>query len=150
MIRISTWSGCVVLLVCTLFIGGCTGGDVSPMKNLVPVSGTVTFEGEPLEEGMVTFAPEDPGGQPAIGKISNGRFTMATTASSPGVIAGKYKVRIESNLDSGAGDLPPLKAGDVPVRPKSLIPAKYNDINTSGLQLEVSKGMAAPSWDLKP
>jgi hypothetical protein len=37
--------------------GGC-GTAATPIAGSVPVSGAVTFNGQPLEQGMVRFAPE--------------------------------------------------------------------------------------------
>ncbi|MDB5337021.1 MAG: hypothetical protein JWN70_2640, partial [Planctomycetaceae bacterium] len=133
-----------------LVLAGCGGDDVKPFNNLVPVSGTVSFDGKPVPQGSVSFTPVDPTGQAASSKITNGSFKMLTTVSAPGVIAGKYKVRIESKElpPEGAAAAPPPTGAVKPV--KSLIPAKYGDVNTSGLEVDVVKGMPAIKWDLKP
>ena len=135
------------IVVGALGLSGCGGGDgVKPFDNLVPVSGTVTVEGKPLAQGTVEFIPEAPTGQTASGKVSNGSFTMSTTVSAPGVVAGKYKVQIDSKEPLAAGPPPTGKVEP----PKSLIPVKYADAKTSGLEVDVVKGMPAIKWDLKP
>jgi len=104
-------SALVVLVWVMVSAGGC-GSAATPIDGSVPVSGTVTFNGQPLEQGMVRFAPESGGkAQPATGQIKNGKFTMVTTASSPGVVVGKYKVSIISNKPFAP---PPLKPGTPP------------------------------------
>lgn len=129
-----------------------SGCGASGAGGLVPVTGTVNYEGSPLEDGTVGFAPVDPAvGQPANGKITNGKFTMMTSASAPGVVPGEYKVRIVSlDLDSAQG-LPPGVApnpNSPPPEPASLIPRKYGDPNTSGLKVTVSSGMSELTFDL--
>ena len=140
------------VLGCVLVIAGGCGSGVRPIDGSVPVSGTVTFNGQPLEQGMVRFAPEGGGKtQPATGQIKNGKFTMQTTASSPGVVAGKYKVSIISNKPFTP---PPLKPGTPPdsktkLEPESLIPKKYNDIKTSGLEADVTAAVTALTFALQ-
>ncbi|MDB5336921.1 MAG: hypothetical protein JWN70_2540 [Planctomycetaceae bacterium] len=131
---------------------GCGGGDdVKPLPNLVPVSGTVTFEGKPVPQGTLQLAPADPAAklQSASGEIKNGSFTLNTTVSAPGVMAGKYKVRIASFEGGNPAPSMPVPGQPAPAKPKSLIPEKYGDINKSGLEAEVKKGMAPLKFDLK-
>lgn len=52
------WAGC----------GKSSGG--------VTVSGTVTFDGRPVEEGYVTFSPADGKGPARGGPIKDGKFTV--------------------------------------------------------------------------
>ena len=133
------------------FVAGC-GSGVRPIDGSVPVSGTVTFNGQPLEQGMVRFAPESGGkAQPATGQIKNGNFTMLTTASSPGVVVGKYKVSIISNKPFAP---PALKPGTPPdpkakFEPESLVPTKYNDIKTSGLEADVTAAVTSLTFALR-
>jgi hypothetical protein len=133
------------------FMAGC-GSGVRPIAGSVGVSGTVTFNGQPLEQGMVRFAPESGSkSQPATGQIKNGKFTMVTTASSPGVVVGKYKVSIISNKPFTP---PALKPGTPPdpkakFEPESIIPTKYNDIKTSGLEADVTAAVASLTFALR-
>ncbi len=143
-------------LTCSILsvLSGCGSGagDVKPIANLAPCQGTVTFDGELLEQGTVGFVPLDQKtGQSATGRIRDGRFTMTTTVSAPGVVIGKYRVRVESfeqaepdvSLEKPKG--PPV----MPPAPKSLIPTTYNRPETSGLEIEVTKGMASVELELK-
>ena len=143
---VSTRIVSAIVCGCSLFLAGCQGDGIEPIENLVPVKGTVTFKDQPIPQGTVSFLPTDPAGHSAVGKIVDGKFEMATSASAPGVVAGDYKVRIE------ATDAPADAPAPLPNEPrkavKSLIPAKYNNPETSGLQIEVSEGMAEIEWDL--
>jgi hypothetical protein len=144
-------SALVVLVWVMVTAGGC-GSSATQIAGSVPVSGTVTFNGQPLEQGMVRFAPESGGkAQPATGQVKNGKFTMLTTASSPGVVVGKYKVSIISNKPFAP---PPLKPGTPPdpkakFEPESLIPTKYNDIKTSGLEADVTAAVTSLTFALQ-
>ncbi len=134
-----------IVAMVVVAVAGCSGG-ASPktMANLVPVQGMVTLDGEPLDHGTVGFAPiNEKTGQPAIGHIKNGKFTMLTTVSAAGVVMGKYRVRIES-----MGEPEPLVPGKFPKPPASRIPAKYTDTATSGLVVEIDQGMAPVSFEL--
>src|SRR5580704_2663308 len=82
---------------------GCSKGP-----GRLKVSGTVSFHGQPLDQGRIEFEPDGPeakflGGVP----INNGTFTIP---AEKGVTAGKYKVRVYSSdhvLPAGDGPPPP-------------------------------------------
>lgn len=144
-IRSSAGTARIATVLCLVFLAGCSGSDVTAIKNLVPVSGSISLEDEPLESGTVFFVPEEPTGQPASGQINNGKFTMLTTVDARGVVAGKYAVRIESR------DTPDPSPKDLYPKPgPSLIPEKFTDPKTSGLSVDVESGMPAINWNLKP
>ncbi len=148
MLRGRTTSIAVLVSVCLV---GCSGGDgVKPLPNLVPVSGTVTYEGKPLSQGTISLAPVDPDAklQAASGDIKNGSFTLTTTASAPGVMVGKYKALIKSVEGNAATAMP--TPGQSVAKPKSLIPEKYGDMKQTDLDVEVKKGMSPLKLDLKP
>lgn len=124
---------------------GCSGGGKPEIANRIPCRGTVTFDGKPLDHGTVGFSPVDENvGRFAVGKIKNGRFQMETTSTSPGVVTGKYRVRVESLEDS------PLGPDGMPTGvAKNLLPTKYGDFKTSGLEVEVTKRTGPVVLDLK-
>jgi len=83
-----TWiaAGLAALLI------GC--GESGP--SLVPISGTVTLNGAPLEGATVVFTPDASNelGQPAMDTTGpNGNF-KAMTNNRSGVVPGKYRVSI--------------------------------------------------------
>jgi hypothetical protein len=65
--RASLLGGFLILLI-GASLAGCGAPD-----GMVEVSGTVTFNGQPIETGFVSFVP-DRGKSPQAGKIKNGRF----------------------------------------------------------------------------
>ena len=67
---------CVVVSLVALVIAGCSGGGPTTYK----VSGTITFEGQPVADAQVGFVP-DGGGEvkPARGQTdASGRYTLRT------------------------------------------------------------------------
>jgi hypothetical protein len=70
---------------------GCGSGP-----RLVPVSGTVLLNGEPLEGATVLFSPDvtNPGGQPGVVVTGPGGKYQAMTRDRPGLVPGKYKVGV--------------------------------------------------------
>ncbi|MBN9519031.1 hypothetical protein J0H58_11025 [bacterium] len=82
----------LLALVLVAFGAGCGGGKG------VTVSGTVTYNGQPVEKGYVNLFPED-GKSPATGgEVSGGRFTVSN------VTAGKNKVVVSSQPSGAAPD----------------------------------------------
>lgn len=83
-----------------LMLVACIGcGDSSGM---VPVTGTVKLDGQPLVNATVQFIPEEPGGQTASGTTdADGVFNLSTLKPDDGVKPGKYKVVIQPPARSG-------------------------------------------------
>ncbi len=119
-----------------------------------PVSGTVTYNGNPLEQGTISFVPEDSKRNVgASGEIKNGSYILSTGGNNDGAQAGKFKVTITSKEDyiakakadfqkeprsGGEGSkLPPQFVGKADAAAKSLIPAGYGNALTTTLTAEV-------------
>ncbi len=111
-----------------LWAGGCS----RPYD--ATVSGTVNFGGEPLERGTVTFHPQH-GGVPAYGAIQPGGTYTVSTAGRRGLQAGDYSVTVVA-LEPTV--VPP--SGDMPSPGRSIVPASYGTVQTSGLRFSVSPG----------
>ncbi|WP_425617332.1 hypothetical protein NA78x_001006 [Anatilimnocola sp. NA78] len=81
------------------------------------VSGSVTFDGQPLQEGYIAFVPEL-SGQGGGSNIVNGNYTIKAPA-------GKYKVEVTA---SKLTPLPPGQTGMDGAREemKQFIPDRYN------------------------
>lgn len=111
---------------------GCSRGP-----KIVPVRGKVLYNGEPLRFGSVMLQPE--AGQPARGVIqSDGTFQLTTFSEGDGATVGANRVRVTS-YDSQAPDAP-SNAGGESALGKLLIPRKYINIHTSGVEVEVIDG----------
>ena len=106
-------------LACTFALAILTGCD----SGGVAVLGTVTLDGNPLEEGQVTFTPQ-PGtsGPTGGGKVQNGQFTIESDA---GIVAGSYRVEITASRKSGQQI--PDPTGRMVDLVEQYIPARYNE-----------------------
>jgi hypothetical protein len=133
--KVSLKSWCAIA-VAVLAISGCNGVKTPPIGQ---VGGVVTLDGQPLTKGQVQFVPDSSKGtkgRMAVGLIgSDGRFTLTAFKPGDGALVGFHKVVIICEEDMPAFDPkapPPL--------PKSLIPVRYTDVNTSGFTAEVKSG----------
>ena len=128
--RIATW--CFWMMV--LFLGGCQG------DNLAELSGMVTFNGEPVKNGTISFIPLDGKGQTEGVLIADGRYTVR-------ISPGKMKVEIQGYKEIGRqhvveGDSKsPLVAKTVP-----MLPAKFNSQTT--LSVDVLKSTRTADFTL--
>jgi hypothetical protein len=78
-------------LVC---VSGC--GD-DGLGARYPLSGKVTYKGQPVAKGRITFTPTDAHGHGATGEIENGSFSSVTTLNpGDGALPGDYKVSIDT------------------------------------------------------
>lgn len=68
----------LVVLVVSL-AAGC--GDSSST-----VTGEVTYDGQPVGDGMITFLPADGKGPPAGGRIANGRYSVTGVPPGPKIV----------------------------------------------------------------
>ena len=117
----------ILLAVATV---GCSSGD-----GKVGVSGTVNWNGAPLENGSITFL--EPGVSSESAAVTNGKFTIRTTPGSKNVGVTAYK-KISAG-DDGRG-------GAVGID-HQYIPPEFND-NTS-LTAEIKDSPDALTFDLE-
>ncbi len=105
---------------------GCGGG-----ADVAPVSGTVTLDGEPLANALVSFYPEEEGKRFSTGTTdASGHYELVYTNDQKGAAIGKHVVKITTATVQGEGG---------PARPpKEKLPAKYNDDST--LTVDVTSG----------
>ncbi len=70
-------------------------GCGSSGPTLVPLSGTVTFKGQPVPAGFISFTPPAGAGVVRVVQIKDGKYNTAEIASSEqGIHPGPNKVRI--------------------------------------------------------
>lgn len=118
---------------------GCGGGagDGPPRYR---VHGKVTYKGQPLAKGTITFGAMDANkGTPDAASINNGSYTIER-----GLAAGDYVVVVEEVS-------PSLREADKAksALPKSTIPAKYAAAKTSDLKFTVKSSSNTADFDLK-
>lgn len=116
----------LTVLPLLVLIPGC-GGTIA-------VEGTVTFNGEPVAEGSISFEAPD-GSTPTFGgRIENGAYHIVDL---PGKAAGTRVVRVVASRKTGrkvpAG--PPAPPGTM-VDEIERAPARYNDRSTLTAELQ--------------
>lgn len=112
--------------VAVVLVASCVGCSRSPFS-LVPVSGTILLDGQPLAGGVINFQPlatgdvakAGPGSSARIG--ADGRYSLSTVRGQPGAVAGKHRVKIYSF----SPESPPTTEGGPAVQ-KERVPARYN------------------------
>ena len=143
-----------LLVLISLAVGCNPSADPNAPKT-VPVTGTVTHKGQPVEGATVTLFAESGQGRGAIGTTdAQGKFTLTTVSPGDGAMVGTYKVSVSKTVVEGAlteeesaayvakGQQPP--SGTL----KDYLPEKYKDLNASGLTAEVKAGGTELKFDL--
>jgi hypothetical protein len=134
------WGLFVVLAALALV--GC--GKSNPF-GAVPVSGKVTYRGQPVDQAIVTFAPEGDTRPATAITVADGSFNLMTL-DAEGAMPGRYvalvrKTEIPPEPAQGTSMEEALKLNArPPPAPKSLLPAKYGDAQRSPLKFEVKNG----------
>jgi hypothetical protein len=145
-LHLARWR-CGFLGVCAICLLGCSGGAKGGPK-LVAVTGIVTYKGQPVPGARVMFLGD--GSQvPSVGvTASDGKFTLASLTGA-GAVPGTHLVAIQKEAEETStatfltmeeavleAQKPPPAP---PKKPTSLIPPKYAQAQTSGLQFEVKE-----------
>lgn len=117
---------CFVALLLAVCLGcGGSGG--------VPVRGEVTYDGQPVDSGSITFQPADGAGRSTGATIENGRYAITGEASP---LPGKYTVNIRAALKTGKQ----VKAG--PPFPPGTMVEETRTINAPPQTIELAAGQA--------
>ncbi len=125
--------GLSILPLALAVLWGCSSDPELP--ETFPVTGKVMYQGQPLTKGTITFLSDE--GQSSTGEIQpDGTYTLSTFESGDGAVEGHHRVKIVADTAD-----PTLMPGSSPgyQKPKDLIPKKYADIQTSGLEAVVEK-----------
>lgn len=126
------------LAVLALLPAGC-----GQKTKLGRVSGRVTYKGQPVPNGAITFLP-DPSGPPATAPIQpDGTYTLQTPDVGEGALVGQHAVMIMA-LRVG----PAMGPEERDPLPPPIIPIKYGNTSTSGLTAEVREGENTIDFDL--
>lgn len=119
---------CPLWIVILPWLAGCSSEPTA-----IPVYGTVTLHGQPLDQGSIQFTPLDEKNLMSGGQIAEGKYSLP---AEQGLSEGTYLVSITSSEGGLAVDRnePP---GESTVTAKERIPADFN--TNSRQEVEVKK-----------
>ena len=100
------------ILLSLFLLGGCDSG---PVKGTV--TGTVTLDGQPVEDGLIRFVPADGNSQPADCILVKGVYTVTMTVGDK---------KVEVTWSKSTGNAPADTAVQSTQKSVEMIPAKYN------------------------
>lgn len=128
---LSLLTGCSLLLA---GVSGCSTVEAGPQEDLVPVSGTMTIDGKPVEGVMVSFIPTGTGNMAHRGSAvtdSDGQFEMLNYQNKDGLPPGDYLVVFSlwalPDGSSPPDDVPPATSGAI-----QAIPPNWRDAARAG------------------
>ncbi len=126
------WRAVAVLLAAGVLVAGC-GSGAAPGPSRFAVKGTVTLDGQPLQNAVIRFVPLDGVQGPKCSvAIREGMYEIPAGA---GPVAGSHRVEIDSTDHGGIAPddetaLAQLTAGQKKLQKPLRIPAIYNTRST--------------------
>lgn len=116
-----------------VLLAGCGGGDG---PKLVEASGTIMYDGKPLEDASIVFQPD--GGPVSTGRTdSEGKFTLSTKGK-PGAPVGSGPVAVTAvEMLTDETDESKMSDEEVANMSRWLIPEHFGNVKTSGLKATV-------------
>lgn len=118
-----------------------SSGCGSDSPKTVPVTGTISYNGQPLTSGTVMLIPQE-GGYGATGQIqADGTFQLTSFKPNDGAAPGTYKVTVQVFPDesAGGGELG-LPGAEFGAGQKPPIPLGYGDPATTKLSAVINDG----------
>jgi hypothetical protein len=135
----SRWIVTMLSMLLAGLLTGCGSSRNPEWADTVPVSGSVTYNGSPVEGASVTFRPDSSQDRGAVGVTdASGQFRLMTYEPNDGAIPGSFRVTIEKTVLEGAIETDDSLAP--PAKTRDLLPVRYKNVDTSGLSAEVEEG----------
>ncbi|QDU37070.1 hypothetical protein Mal4_13730 [Maioricimonas rarisocia] len=139
-------------LLLVLLTVGCGSSEKGP--ELVPYSGIVSLDGQPLPDAVITFHPQEAGKNGAFGQTNeSGEFTL-TSGKKPGIIPGSYKVTISRIVAKDGASVSPEEGMDIEQlmmsgQASESIPEKYSSPQQTQLTADITESPdTPPSFEL--
>lgn len=135
---------CVAL---ALLVVALAGGGCSASNRRCAVAGRVAFDGQPIEEGVITLVPTGGSSGPTAGaEIRGGRYKIA---ASGGPLAGQT-CRVEVIAMRKTGRRLPIVPGGPPAFDEKInfIPESYNVASKLVATIDAPRGVATLDFDL--
>jgi hypothetical protein len=138
---------CLGLVV--VLLSGC-GKPVDPNRpTTVRVTGTITYNQQPVEGAGVVFVPQDHSHAATARTNAEGRFQLRTFGTNDGAVPGSFKVTVvktegrpgagSNRDDDGLGEEEDDDDEDE-TPPKWLTPQRYGSVATTDLTADVTEG----------
>lgn len=143
--RDAGWSFCLILVI---GLAGCGGGGIERAA----IKGTVTFDGQPIDQGVISFIPSGSNSGPSTGaEIRNGKYEiLAENGPVPGTnrveITGLRSTGTSEVKGVGQGSSGPSASGTV-TNIEMYIPEQFNTKST--LEFLVESGNNVEDFALK-
>ena len=113
---------------------GCSSEREAEHPQTAPVTGSVTYQGNPVLDGLVTFHPQGTG-NPALGNVDeNGNFELTTYEKGDGAVLGEHVVTVQVMPAAAVPGMEAETGGGIS------IPKKYNRPETSPLKVQIKAG----------
>lgn len=126
-----------------LLLAGCGQRDYTGPRRF-PLAGTVTYDGQPVDWGSISFLPKAGGEQRVSGGlIENGTYTVT---EAQGANAGQHRVEIRWLKRTGKKYRDP-DSGEMLDARKEALPPRFHE--QSELSVEVAKQQTRFDFDLK-
>jgi hypothetical protein len=128
----------VMVLTATAAVGGCGKKDPN-LPDLVPVTGTVKLDGQPLSEAVVFFSPVgETRGTQAFGKTdSRGRYSLSSRHMGEGAPVGEYRVTIGKAVAPDGSTAGGKNFDPMTTPTRQILPAKYSHPSSTILKATV-------------
>lgn len=130
----------------TIVLVGCGGGAGYEGPQRAEITGAVTLDGKPLEDGSIAFQPRNEDQKPAGGIIAGGQYKIP---EGKGPTMGEYDVYITAMGETK--EVPVIdggeETGEFEVVGEQLIPKKYNE--ETELNVNVTESVHEFNFDLK-
>jgi hypothetical protein len=148
-----------ILVIVGIALTGCSN---SSRPRTYPVTGTVTMQGKPVANAVITFVPTGTDGEAASAITdSEGKYALTTWEAGDGARPGEYRVKVSKQEETAVD--PSKMVRNVPLeedqkyventkpRPpaKILVPSKYLDESTSGLSYTVPQSSSTFDIEIK-
>lgn len=117
---------------------------VAGCSSKTTVSGVVTLDGKPLDNGTIAFFPIKGDGQTSSAVIGkDGSYQMASSPTQMKVVIHSSKVVGQKKLYR---DMPDSPVEDIL---QEMLPARYSDMNKTELTATIAPGKNEVNFDLK-
>lgn len=134
---------CILVTVSLMAACSGCGSRAYDGEQRFPLTGKVTWDGEPLDLGTISFLPADGKQRVSGGQIENGQYSVSETE---GANAGKYRVEIRWAKKTGKQRFDSDLQMKVDERTEGL-PKKFNAQST--LSAEVSATQTKFDFELR-